>query len=72
MSGAELENKVQKAEERGRGALLLRRKRLHEINGRRDRRSLPAEEVRQRPDFVARLDLLHVFDVIGIEKLRPV
>ena len=67
---AELQDEIQDAEEIERGAFRIRRQRLWEIDGRRWRRRRPAEELRQGLDFVARLNLLHVVDVAGIEELR--
>lgn len=50
--------------------LLLRwRERLDKVNGRHRLRSSLAGTLRQRPDFVARLNLLHVFEVGRIEQL---
>ena len=67
---AELQHEIQDAEEIERGAFRIRRQRFWEIDGGRRRRRRPAEELRQGLDPVARLDLLHVVDVAGIEELR--
>src|SRR6202035_1398418 len=65
----ELQHEIQHAEEIERSALRVCRQRLWEIDGGRGHRRRPAEKLRQGLDPVARLDLLHVVDVAGIEEL---
>src|SRR5687768_6934153 len=72
MCRAELQKEVQDREKLQRGARLVDLERRQEIDSRRRRWRRSAEELGERLNLVARLNLLHVLDVGWIEKLRAI